>query len=214
MDGMQYHTFPAVVDQTYYVTATPSSGEPDLSVFSSDGLPAYGILFRDSGTQIGDYMYYAGGPMTLRIDAGMSGTFWAGIYGYGAASDYDFIVDLAPDGYEADDVVGEATPIAVGSASLQVHNLHSSDPGDWLSFPATGGVTYVLETSDVGQSLDTVLYLYDSVGEVLLGSDDDSGTGTFSRLVWTCDVTGTYAFLILPFSSSYVGAYGVSVVIQ
>lgn len=86
----------------------------------------------------------------------------------------------APDAYEPDDTRDEAQPLVPGVP--QIRTLHTSDDHDWVSFTLTGSADAVLETGPVdGWGGDTVVTVYTATG-TLVGSDDDSGSGFYSRL--------------------------------
>ena len=110
------------------------------------------------------------------------------------------------DSYEPDSTYLLAKPITVGAAP-QNHSLSSNDK-DWLSFTATAGTTYTIQTFG---SLDTYLNLFSTDGTTVLASDDDQPNGdTNARITWTCTASGTYYCEIFGVSGS-VGNYTVSV---
>ncbi|MDH4208494.1 MAG: hypothetical protein OEV76_06455, partial [Anaerolineae bacterium] len=93
------------------------------------------------------------------------------------------------DRYEPDDSMDQATSIEIGE--VQRHNIH--DPGDidWLSFQVEPDATYVIETHNLGEEMDTILFLYDERGQEL-AQDDDGGDAPFaSLLTWTAVQTDT-----------------------
>ena len=90
----------------------------------------------------------------------------------------------------------------------------STDPGgdiDWYRFNATSGVPYTLETFG---SIDLYmeLYEYGPYGLTLLFADDDGAGYPNPKIVFTCEESGTYYFLIRGYNSSITGDYEVSVV--
>jgi hypothetical protein len=97
------------------------------------------------------------------------------------------------DDFEPDDDPTLAAGIDVDGPA-QAHNFCSpADTADWVSFQATQGETYAIETSSLGLSSNTALTLYDTDGATSLLSDDDGGTEPLaSRIQWTCPVSGTY----------------------
>jgi len=62
------------------------------------------------------------------------------------------------DEYEPDDAREEASVIEKGSH--QNHNLHVTGDHDWISFLATEETAYVIETFNLGNKIDTIIYLY------------------------------------------------------
>jgi murein DD-endopeptidase MepM/ murein hydrolase activator NlpD len=99
----------------------------------------------------------------------------------------------SPDAYESDDITATAQYIALGES--QTRNFSLADE-DWITFTVSGGVTYTIQTSDLGPAADTYLYLYDTDGSTLLAANDDYGGSLASRLDWTVPLTGTYYLLV------------------
>ena len=60
------------------------------------------------------------------------------------------------DDYEADDTCTTARPIAVNGAT-QAHTFHQQADADWAWFDATVGTTYIIETRNLGASVNTVI---------------------------------------------------------
>jgi hypothetical protein len=116
------------------------------------------------------------------------------------------------DDWEPDDTAEEAIPIEVGA--LQGHNLHAVGDRDWLYFEAEAGRTYVIETSELGRRMDTVVSLYDGEGR-RLASDDDGGEELLaSRLYWAPEEAGRLYVMIQDFADAEAGhgtEYDVSV---
>jgi hypothetical protein len=101
---------------------------------------------------------------------------------------------VTPDDWEPDDSLMAASLIAVGET--QTHNLHVEGDRDWLYFGAEEGTTYVIETSSLGGTIDTVIHLCDGEGNEL-ASDDDGGEEFWtSRLEWTAIERGTLYVMI------------------
>lgn len=112
----------------------------------------------------------------------------------GPGANYDLSLrlgeDFALDEYEPDDSRAQARRIGVGDT--QTHNRHRGGDVDWVYFEAQAGTRYVVETSNLGDDADTVIYLYDEAGEEL-GSDDDGGAETWaSRLEWVAPRDGVF----------------------
>ncbi len=75
------------------------------------------------------------------------------------------------DEFEPDDYLEKASRLKWGAA--QPHNLHFAGDHDWIHFQATAGKTYIIETFDLGPSVDTLLLLFDEQGDEL--AMDDNG---------------------------------------
>jgi len=100
----------------------------------------------------------------------------------------------SPDAYEGDDIPADAQPIVLGET--QHHNFDSLSDQDWIKFTAQGGVTYTIQTSDLGPAADTYLYLYDTDGTTLLAANDDYGGSLASQIEWSPPITDTYYVLV------------------
>jgi len=96
---------------------------------------------------------------------------------------------LAPDRYEPDDTLASAGEIAVGG--MQQRNIHAEGDHDWLSFRAEEGVTYLVETSHLGEDIDTIVFLYNEDSEELARDDDGGEEPRASSITWTAQDTGT-----------------------
>ena len=101
--------------------------------------------------------------------------------------------------------------ITVGGSRYDAR-IGVSGEQDWYWFSATSGIQYTIETHahSNGNTMDTVMWLYDRNGTTELASDDDSGEGMRSKIIWMCGTSGTYYIKVGGFSSS-TGDYSVSV---
>jgi hypothetical protein len=86
-----------------------------------------------------------------------------------------------------------------------------------VHFEAQAGTTYIIETSNLGDGADTVVYLYDQAGEEL-ASDDDGGTETrASRLEWTAPHDGTLYVMVEDWLGTSTGpktSYDISLLVR
>jgi hypothetical protein len=206
--GMRYYGFPGVGGISYNVTVHPTAGTPDMFVFSATGLPTSGVATGSLGV---DFQYCNLGfiDYTLAVTASPGGRYWVGVYGYSSAT-FDIVTTrdggLSPytDTFELDDTYNVATVTTVGSAAQQ-HFLDGSDE-DWLKFYAFSGTTYVIETHflDGVTSTDTLVGLVGQNGSTPITSDDDGGSGTFSKITWPATGTGYYYVKV----TGYAGATG------
>ncbi|TKJ30352.1 MAG: hypothetical protein CEE40_05515, partial [Chloroflexi bacterium B3_Chlor] len=113
---------------------------------------------------------------------------------FGVSVREEATVLLVADEYEPDDTMAEAGEIGMGEA--QTHTIHTEGDHDWLSFEAVQGTTYLIETSNLGQEVDTVVFLYDDHGEELAQDDDGADEPRASRITWTAEETGTVHILV------------------
>jgi hypothetical protein len=104
--------------------------------------------------------------------------------------------EYAPDVWEPDDSLAEASEIETGSP--QTHDLHTQADRDWLYFPATRGHIYTIETANLGDDIDTEIYLYDDEGNLLAQNDDGRSMEEpwASRLVWAAERTNILYVMI------------------
>lgn len=98
---------------------------------------------------------------------------------------------LGADAYEPDNTIAEAQPITI-DRTIRPHNLHIQGDHDYVSFVAQGGTAYIIETSNLGSSIDTIIYLYDANGNELAHDDDGAEQSLASRLVWIAPRSGIY----------------------
>lgn len=117
---------------------------------------------------------------------------------------FGFGVQQGADAYEPDDGYSQARPI-VPDSTPQTHNFHVAWDEDWVSFTATQGTTYVVETGNLGPDCDTVLRLIAGDGTTELAYDDDSGVGVASLITWTAPADGTYFVRAHQFNGSVFG---------
>lgn len=134
----------------------------------------------------------------------------------GPRASYDVSLSLGEafetDRYEPDDSLAEASRIRVGET--QSHNLHAAGDQDWTYFEAVGGGTYLIETSNLGSGVDTIIYVYDEGGNELAADDDKGGEFLASRLEWTAESDGALYVVVRDIWGTSVGPgteYDVSV---
>ena len=93
--------------------------------------------------------------------------------------------------YEPNDSYHAAT--FVYSDNTPYYNVFDlEEDQDWFRFEAVAGSTYLIQTSDLQGSADTILEICDQDGVTLLATDDNSGSGYASRLEWQPPVDGIY----------------------
>ena len=106
------------------------------------------------------------------------------------------------DVYESDDTPAEAT-LAGGYTT---HTFHTESDVDWFAIPVTAeqvGKPLYIRTLHLGPNADTYMFLYDTDGSTMLDSDDDSGLGRASYIMWTPLAAGTYYVMVEPYYSYY-----------
>lgn len=110
---------------------------------------------------------------------------------------------LEGDAYEPDDTQNEAVEIEIGQH--QDHNLHVTGDHDWVYFPALAQTTYVIETFNLGSSIDTMITLYDAGGQELISDDDGGDEALASRITWSASEDGVFYVMVRDLSDSNVG---------
>ena len=100
------------------------------------------------------------------------------------------------DQYEPDNSMEQAKEIRSGEN--QRRSIFPAGDVDWAKFTLTERSEVVIETS--GPSGDTVIYLYDSDGN-LIAEDDDSGDAYWSRIEETLD-PGTYYIKVVEYGEN------------
>jgi hypothetical protein len=102
----------------------------------------------------------------------------------------------SPDLWEPDDSPDTASLIEPGDT--QTHDLHRWGDRDYARFDATRGHVYAVETANLGDDVDTRLFLYDGDGNLITQDDDGRALEEpwSSRLVWTAEKTGTHYVMV------------------
>ena len=205
--------FEAEEGTTYVIETSNLGGDIDTIIYLYDE-EQNELASDDDG---GDEFRASGFQWT----ATQGGTLYAMIVDFGdneagPRTGYDVSLSVGEafkrDQYEADNSRAGASEIAV--AETQTHNLHMEGDRDWVYFGALAGTTYVIETSNLGGDIDTIIYLYDEEG-IELSSDDDRGDEFLaSRLEWTATEDGTLYIMVKDLWGSSAGPdteYAVSV---
>jgi hypothetical protein len=78
---------------------------------------------------------------------------------------------------------------------------------DWFRFSPTTGLTFEVETIQLGPGSDTVMSLYRSDGTTLVAMNDDGGEGRGSKIVWEADIQDTVYIMVRQFSGEATGSY-------
>ena len=90
---------------------------------------------------------------------------------------------VASDNYETNDTQETATLLIVGGEDLQSHTLNPKGDVDWFRFYGREDEIYDIFTADIGDSVDLVIEIYDSNGQLVREAIDDTFLGepeTFS----------------------------------
>jgi len=182
--------------RTENVTHTQESIDAgaNLSVFDSPEFRIWtyvGELFGTNDWTYVSLVFNTGDVTELTIAARLG--YWYGTT-TGTAWFDDIRLEPLYTSPHGDDIPTNAQPIALGET--QTHNFDSLGDQDWIKFTAQSGLTYTIQTSNLGPAADTYLYLYDTDGSTLLAANDDYGGSLASRIEWTAPLTGTYYVLV------------------
>jgi hypothetical protein len=99
------------------------------------------------------------------------------------------------DPQEPDDSIAQAAVITTDGRP-QRHNLHVEGDRDYVCFEATVGKAYTIETQDLGDKIDPIMYLYDSQGQELAHNDDGTLETLAPRIVWVAPSSGRYYVMV------------------
>jgi len=105
---------------------------------------------------------------------------------------------LYNDAYEPDNSLSLATRISA-AGGVQLHYSAVCDDEDFFIFEALAGTRYIIEAEaqTVGlTSLDLTLFLYSLSGDSVAYNDDQTGTNEDPRIIWTCEASGDYYFVV------------------
>ncbi len=211
-----------IVNEAAQTQSFCQQGDADWAAFLAVAGSTYVIsatnVGPDADVQLGLYLACSdppsfGGGQRIQYEAQTSGSVYVkaenldpGVFG--AGTDYKLKVvctnACAPDDYEEDDTAAMAKALTVGG-EVQTHNVCPAGDVDWARFVATAGVTYSMETFNLGAAADTRLCLYDASGVTQLACDDDGGPGSGSRIAWQAPAGGTYALQMTDYDSGVAG---------
>jgi hypothetical protein len=107
------------------------------------------------------------------------------------------------DRFEPDDGMEQAGQIEIGE--VQTHNIHVPGDHDWVTLQVEAGHTYVIQTHDLAEEMDTVLALYSGSGQELAQDDDGADEPGASRIVWATAETGTVYLMVRDYKDDRAG---------
>ena len=212
----QSHTFHIAGDNDWvYFSASPGTSYTLQTSNLGSCSDTYLYLYGTDGSTLIASDDDSGGSLASRIvwTPTSSGTYYARLRHYsssagGSCASYNFAITGTAsnaDPYEPDNSAAQASTITV-NGSAQSHNIHVAGDNDWAKFTATSGTSYVIETLNLGSCGDTYLYLYGTDGSTVLLSDDDSGDGLASRIMWSSSTSGVYYVRVRHYNSSAYGS--------
>ncbi len=112
------------------------------------------------------------------------------------------------DTFEPDNTSATANTLNIGQSQSHTFCKSASVPDndeDWTKVNLQAYHVYDIKTSALGSNVDTILYLYDANNAFII-SDDNSGGGLASRIVFTPTAAAT--FLIQAVNKNSAGGFG------
>ncbi len=201
-----------------------SPRDEDWSVFQAQAGVTYAVEVNDTGERANSQLeIYESCDNVPANTSGQSTTVAAHRNGsyyvrtrqvvsttYGAGTEHTLQVKsvgdatgCTPDAYEEDNNLDQASSLEVNGAAQQRNRCPARNL-DFAKFTAQAGVTYTLETFDLGAASDTELCLRRGDNTTIV-CDDDSGAGKGSRIVWQADAAGTYYLEVIERNPDIVG---------
>ncbi len=186
----------------------PPSGYPELPDEPVTDLPEIELAFNaDSGRYEASFS-----------DFSLHGTYEISIFAIDTQGSLsipastEIVQSAGRDVYEEDDAPLSARPITLNAIDAQRHNFHDAGDQDWVKFYGVSGEVYEITTSNVNDSADTVLVLYDADGATALTdpnepyrTGDDYGYGEGEMISWTCPADGIYYVMVRQYDENDFG---------
>jgi len=105
------------------------------------------------------------------------------------------------DNFEPDDSAASPSSIGVGD-DVQVRTLFPVRNWDWIAVDLTAGVPYEIFTTNLNETGDRYIYLYDTDGTTQVDSNDDY-LDYDSRITYMPSADGTYFIQVRPYDESH-----------
>ena len=133
---------------------------------------------------------------SLQFGASVSGIYYVRATNvltevYGTNTEYDLRVTTQTctgDDYEPDNNRESAQTVQINGPE-QVRNTCPAGERDWAKFTATAGITYTLETVNIGSKSDTSICLFDNLGTQIRCANED-GFRSGARITWQATASG------------------------
>ncbi len=197
-DDTDWSRFPVQAGSVYRISASNIGADANaqLSLYGNCQEVSFG-----SGQQHIDFPASYNGFVFVKIE-NQPGTL------YGSNTEYHLQVSRIngcnTDAFEMDDTPVDASTLNLGGTG-QTHNICPAGDVDWAKFQATAGLTYTMETLNLGSKGDTKMCLYNADGTTRLICDDDNGAGYGSRITWVAPSTGNYMLRVQHYDAGMAG---------
>ena len=200
-----------------YLSTNRTITESDYQMGSSwswASLPAESYWSGDLSTQVPTVppgTYYVGIIVTTDGDAWSYDdlSFNNATFLPGSITVTDLCVD---DEYEGLGAFGSDDSCFGAGIGFGASQSHAHCDEDWVFFDAVQGETYVIETSSLLGSSNTVLDLYSNCTTWLAGNDDWQGLA--SRIEWTAPASGYLDVRVTEYGSAYGPNLGYSISVR
>ena len=237
--GSSVRSYAGYSNPEYYVDTTGGSGNGNLLFYYEIKTPSYSSLATGSDNELS----VSSVLWNIFLSAGFNGIwdvvknylpstaeisledFWDGWFARGHNSTLNpssifsnRSIEYSSDSYESESGDNNSSQAeAVNFGESLHHTYYPLGDEDWISFSATNGTTYTIETLSLTNGADTHLFLYNTDGATLITSnvndypytDDRSLTDKSSLITLTATATGTYYVRSKPYSdSSAISTYG------
>jgi subtilisin family serine protease len=112
----------------------------------------------------------------------------------------------------SDQNMGNAYEVFASPTTAEMTYARNLDPAtdeDWFKLELVSGQEYIFFTNNLAGNSDTELFLYRSNGTTQVAHNDDWPQDGLknSRIVWTCDNSGTYYLRVIAFGQNYQASY-------
>ncbi|HAP67685.1 MAG TPA: hypothetical protein DCQ99_07890 [Nitrospinae bacterium] len=237
--GSSVRSYAGYSNPEYYVDTTGGSGNGNLLFYYEIKTPSYSSLATGSDNELS----VSSVLWNIFSSAGFNGIwdvvknylpstaeisledFWDGWFskGYDSTLNPSSIfsnrsIEYSSDSYESESGDNNSSQAeAVNFGESLHHTYYPLGDEDWISFSATNGTTYTIETLSLTNGADTHLFLYNTDGTTLITfnvndypyTDDRSLTDKSSLITWTATATGTYYVRSKAYSDSgAISTYG------
>ena len=201
---IDYILFSAVGGRRYILQTSHLSTDMDsiLFLFGTDGQTILAVD-DDSGE---------GTASRIEWTCESSGTYFAMVRHARATSGtgcYELSVSAVQTDDHGDSAI-TASPIATDGTPIP-GSIEVGGDVDLFFFSVEKGYDYVIETKNLSEGMDTIVELLDTDGRNSIAIDDDSGTGTASRIAWGALASGTYFISVRQPDEAETGGYDLTV---
>lgn len=191
-----------VAGETYtFSTYIPPGSGVDTTLTLRDAAGNQIIFNDDANTNAA--LYFS----EITYTATTTGTFYLDVGSWSTTTGQYFLSSSRPTN---DDVGGDvAGSVAISLGETVNSDLSQNGDRDWYAITLTAGQAYEILTQNTGGSndADTTLTLRDAQGNVIAWNDDSSGT--YSRLRFSVETSGTYYIDVGGWADSSSGDYRV-----